>query len=432
MTIICGTDLSESAVRAAHAAAAIAQRLHVPLKLVHVLHGLGAGLAVMEEGEAAFAVDRARVRAEAEDLRKRFEIDVEPIVVPGRADTQIATIAAELHAQLVVVAAVGRTQRHRWLLGSMAEQIARRSPAPVLVVRDARPLTAWARGQRALEIMVGVELSSSSRDALRWAAGLRRIGPCDLRIVQLVSPVDEHVRLGVASPDSSASLERLHPDLEHTLLRDLRAWVGAIPGPGKTVVEVRGHGGAIDWRLSQLAEAADLLVVGTHQRVGFDRVWHGSVSRGVLKHASSNIACVPQTESLARTTQQVRIHSVLVSTDFSPLANRAIPFAYALAAPGGVVHMIHVVRPAAGDVARLRQSLQELVPPDTIGTVATELHVIEADDPATAIWQAAGRLGVDLVCMATRGRSGLLGSQAQRVVAKVRQPVVLVPPERIE
>jgi nucleotide-binding universal stress UspA family protein len=41
---------------------------------------------------------------------------------------------------------------------------------------------------------------------------------------------------------------------------------------------------------------------------------------------------------------------------------------------------------------------------------------------------------VDVICMATHGRSGLsqalLGSQAQEVVKRCRQPVLLVPPER--
>ena len=51
-----------------------------------------------------------------------------------------------------------------------------------------------------------------------------------------------------------------------------------------------------------------------------------------------------------------------------------------------------------------------------------------------AIAQAAGRIGVDAICMATHGRSGVaklvLGSQAQEVMRRSRQPVVLVPPER--
>lgn len=46
MTILCGTDLSAQASRAAGAAAAIAARWREPLHLVHVIDELGAELTV--------------------------------------------------------------------------------------------------------------------------------------------------------------------------------------------------------------------------------------------------------------------------------------------------------------------------------------------------------------------------------------------------
>ena len=66
--------------------------------------------------------------------------------------------------------------------------------------------------------------------------------------------------------------------------------------------------------------------------------------------------------------------------------------------------------------------------------VRTEVEVVRAPSAHQAIAQTAARLDVDAVCMATHGRTGLvqaaLGSQAQEVLQRVRQPVVLVPPER--
>ena len=65
MTIVCGTDFSEHAVLAARAAGAIAMRLAVPLKLVHVMDahvGIGhAGALQLVLGSQAHAgVQRAR------------------------------------------------------------------------------------------------------------------------------------------------------------------------------------------------------------------------------------------------------------------------------------------------------------------------------------------------------------------------------------
>jgi len=38
-------------------------------------------------------------------------------------------------------------------------------------------------------------------------------------------------------------------------------------------------------------------------------------------------------------------HSVLAATDLSDFSNHAVPFAYAIAARGGVVHLLHVIEP---------------------------------------------------------------------------------------
>jgi nucleotide-binding universal stress UspA family protein len=429
MTIVCGTDLTPSAARAARAAAAIAQRLQVPLKLVHVLDELGADVTVKQQGEAAFADRRGRLRAQADQLGQDFAIEVLPIAIPGRADTELVRIAIESHATLVVVAAAGRTLRHRWLLGSIAEQVARRSPIAVLVVRDEINLVAWARGERPLDVVIGCDPSSYSEVAVEWAARLRKIGACDLSVVQLVTPADEHARLGVGRVSAK---EPLSPEIEQVLLRDLRASIGTLPGPGKTTVKVLARTEELDMQLAHLAESADLLVVGTHQRSGIERWWHGSVSRGVLKHASTSVACVPRTESQARPERAIR--RLLVPTDFSSVSNRAIAVAYALAPPDGIVHLVHVARHPGARIGDLEQALRDLVPPASVGVVATEVEIIDSDDPATAIVQAAARLGADLVCMATHGRSNLsglvLGSQAQRVVATAGQPIVLVPQER--
>lgn len=434
MSVVCGTDFSDEAAQAAQAAGAIAQRLAVPLELVHVIDELGAEVTFKSDASTVYDPLRARARALAVDLRDRFGIEVEAVVRPGIAHQVLIDMACAASAELLVVAA-GAKKQHRWLLGSIAERVAQSSPIPVLVVRDASSIEAWTRGAAALRVMVGVELASTSKAALLWAAGLRRMGPCDITVVQVAWPAGEHVRKGVPTP---TLLMELQPEVHELVLRDLRAWAGELPGDGETVFDVSANAGRVDVHLTSLAAEAksDLLVVGTHQRPLSGRLWHGSVSRGALQRATGNVACVPRNEAAEADESIPTFRRVLIPTDLSALSNRAVKAGYGLVVPGGIVHLLHVVTRVPdeleGDPA---QRLLELVPRGaTAKGIVTECEVTQHADAFMSIWQTAERLGVDAICMATRGRSGLsrvvLGSQAQEVLQRVRQPVVLVPPER--
>lgn len=435
MTIICGTDLSEKARQAAHAAAAIAQRLGAPLKLVHVLDEVNLEVAVQDSGETRLDLARGHLRELAEQLRARSSAEVDFVAVLGSAHDELVSIATAENASLLVVGSLGRQKQHRWLLGSVAERVAQSSPIPVLVVRDADRLEAWTRGERALRILVGVELEPSAKGALAWAAGLRAIGPCDINVTQVAWPPLEHARLGVPGP---VPLDALRDEIREPALRDLRAWVGEMSGPGLTSFTVSPGWGRLDAHLTALATDtdADLIVVGARQRNQRARAWQRSISRGVLHDAGGNVACVPLREGAPNEQLVTAFRRVLIATDFSALANRAVPVGYGLVAPGGVVHLLHVAEAGAPESAEQRRAqLRQLIPLSAAARgVATELELVSEERPAAGIWHAANRLGVDAICMATHGRAGLtqvvLGSQAQEVVRKARQPVLLVPPQR--
>lgn len=144
---------------------------------------------------------------------------------------------------------------------------------------------------------------------------------------------------------------------------------------------------------------------------------------------------------------------VLVPTDFSELSLEAVPFAYALAARGGSVCLLHVVESAgppnplyahyrpgrtptpeerAAQEADLRQKLRELEPGFARAKgVSTEVELAESAAVAECIVEIAGRLRADAVCMASHGRSGLgralFGSVAEEVLRRVDRPALIVP-----
>ncbi len=99
--------------------------------------------------------------------------------------------------------------------------------------------------------------------------------------------------------------------------------------------------------------------------------------------------------------------------------------------PGPRVREVETVTQAAERMAaEARDYLRPLAA--RFPGVRVECLVREGTDPAATIVQCAEELGVDLIAMATHGRSGLLhlllGSVAEAVVRVGRTPVLLVRP----
>jgi nucleotide-binding universal stress UspA family protein len=140
----------------------------------------------------------------------------------------------------------------------------------------------------------------------------------------------------------------------------------------------------------------------------------------------------------------------LVTTDFSPEADRAIGVAFRLADDHGarvtLCHVLDAVRPPnplyahyyptelfKPEVAHQAEenAIKELrarVPADLSGV----LHdwVVSHGDPADEIVRHAEERGCDLILMATHGRAGirhvLLGSVAEKVLRRARCSVMVV------
>ncbi len=420
--IICGTDFSENAGRAANAAVALAKRLGVPLRLVH-----------------ASAIPRSpltdeHLRTEAQRLHAAGA-DLAAEVINGDADQVLAQAAQQHAARLVVVSSLGRRGPARWLLGSVAERTAEFSPVPTLVVRDAAPFEAWARGERALKVFVGTDFTASSDAALRWIAELREIGPCEVVVGYVDWPPEEAARLGVSG---AIGLSGNQPEIQRVLERDVREKVTRVLGGENVQVRVVGNWGRTDAPLVEMAvEAqADLVVVGTHRWHGLDRLRRGSVSRGLLHHAPMSVACVPTPAAVPMAGPRIReCRRVLVAVDLNEPHGFAAPHGYSIVQPGGTVRLVHVVEPSrpAQEIAESEAKLRALAPHESEARgITTEVEVTESRETAEAIRAAAERFGADVICVGSHTRPGftakVLGSVSLAVLQGSRRPVLVVWP----
>ena len=431
--IVCGTDFSAHAAEAADVAAAIAKRLGDSLVLIHAIDDSALGVSYPEIYCELFARDRERLLAEAERLRKSGAEIVDELIA-GSPSRVLPAVAERKPTRLLVVSSLGHVAPSRFFAGSVAERTAETASVPTLVMRKGGALAAWARGGQHLRVVVAHDFSPSADAALAWVKQLQQIGPCEIAVVHVDWPPTEMQRLGVSGP---ISLIENPPTIARVLERDLHERVTEVLGGQAVTLRVAPGWGRTDAHIIHLAQAeqADLLVVGSHQRHGLSRLRLGSVSRGVLHHAPMSVAVVPT--GIAGQPEASRIpefHRVLVTTDFSNVGNRAIPFACAALRRGGTVHLLHVVEQGGLPTAchELTAQLRALIPTDAEAHgIKAEVEVTEGHEEFRSICQAAERFGADLICTSSHGRTGiakaLLGSVAQAVMAHTQRPALIVP-----
>jgi len=107
------------------------------LTVVHVLQDLSPA----EPGEMWRTIDNeSRMRHAAQALRERLEDDkykdVQLDILFGDAGHEIAKLAEQQGAELIVLPSHGRTGIKRLLVGSVAERVVRLAHCPVLVLRS--------------------------------------------------------------------------------------------------------------------------------------------------------------------------------------------------------------------------------------------------------------------------------------------------------
>jgi nucleotide-binding universal stress UspA family protein len=293
--IVCGTDFSATATEAVDIAAALATRLATNLVLVHVeqlYRSLASDPIILE---SAVLRTRSELEREADRLRD-LGTTVEATFVSGSAFDELVTAATEARGRLIVVGAVGHGIARRILLGSVAERTAESSPVPTLVVRPGGRLASWIRGKHELKILVGYDFSAASDAALRWVNQLKEIGEFRATVLYSNWPPDEARRLGYEGP---LPLEVNPNEIQRNLERDLNKRVARFLPKEKANAIVEPGWGTPEGYLFEMAsrKKIDLIVVGTHQRRGFERVLLGSVSRAVLHHAKMSVAVVPPTKA---------------------------------------------------------------------------------------------------------------------------------------
>jgi nucleotide-binding universal stress UspA family protein len=223
----------------------------------------------------------------------------------GSPHQEIVEIAERVHADLVVV---GAAESHG-ILGSTADRVIRKASCPVLAIRSeaAFPPT---------RVEIPVDLSPISAHALRQGLDF---------LAQAGAPLTEVEVLFVLNPfEVGGSIhftpEQIQRFAGEELSRFLAANIQESARPWSTRVRT---GSTREEILATLQErGADLAVLGTHGRSGFERLMIGSVAAGILRSASCNLLIVPPAASLGRDIATAVTDRSTVSDESPVLAGR--------------------------------------------------------------------------------------------------------------
>jgi nucleotide-binding universal stress UspA family protein len=236
--------------------------------------------------------------SEAEDYLRRVAgrfVDgfgpVETAVLHGDPAKTIVARASEPQVALIVTATHGRSGVGRWIYGSVADNVLRHAPVPVVLVPSPTgAISPWttAKPLRILVPLDGSDRSASVIDPMRGIA--TEVGAS----IVLLQVIDRPPQYAVIPTGAMPVIER-DPDADPNRARQYLERVAERLRPTIHTVDVRCEPGSPAARIAHVAaeEKIDLIVMATHGRGGLTRFALGSVATGTVQRAGLPVLLVP-------------------------------------------------------------------------------------------------------------------------------------------
>jgi nucleotide-binding universal stress UspA family protein len=214
--------------------------------------------AIKEHGRAGFTIQSAQVRALS-------------------AASAILDYATENEIDLVVMGTHGRRGLRRLLLGSVAEEVVRLAPCPVLTVPEREERASPDRIDR---IVVPVDFSEHAQLALAYAEELGDVYGAQLHLLHVVDEVIYPDFYPPVIPSGSSITEELRD-------QSLERMKTLLSGFEDTDAAVHVRAGRAAPEIADFAKDhdADLVVIASHGLAGISHVLLGSVTEQLIRRA---------------------------------------------------------------------------------------------------------------------------------------------------
>jgi len=294
-------------------------------------------------------------------------------------------------------------------------------------------------------ILCPTDLSDVAPRAFDHALALARFHQAEVELAY----VSEPLLPGPVAPASYPPWVVLDPAVRGRLQSALETLAGPARAVGVPVRFGVYEGGVVAEILDRArAWPADLLVMGTHGRGGFERLVLGSVTEKVLRKAPCPVLTVPPPAGGPHPSGAVLFRTIVCPVDFSDASLAALRHALKLAEESSAeITVLHVLewlvedepgaRIAGFDVPEFRRYLEKDAREKLRGAVPEEARhwcrpreEVVGGRPWREILRVAEERQADLVVMGVRGRNPvdmvLFGSTTQHVVRGARCPVLVV------
>ena len=294
-------------------------------------------------------------------------------------------------------------------------------------------------------ILCPVDFSEYSRRAFDQAVGLARCYGSTVTVLHVTSPV----QVPIAAPPYVGVVSPAFPDLTPDpgdLAAQVHRLIDSEGAPGVPFdVLVEKAPSVHDEILAQARRRhADLVVMGTHGRSGFERLFLGSTAEKVLRKAECPVMTVPPRAPEAMPRGPVPFKRILCAVDFSPSSAAAVRYALSLAQQGpGSLTLVHAIEalplyydftpPAVVDLdawsTEARRRLREMVPDAARGSCSVT-DVVQLGKPYRQILELASEFQTELIVMGVQGRGAadlfFFGSTTHHVLREAKCAVLTV------
>jgi nucleotide-binding universal stress UspA family protein len=290
-----GSRLAEAALPAA---ACLAEHLDTSVTLIHIIERDASGEIHGDRHLTTPAEANAYLEAVA---GRAFPTKIHVachVHTVGTADLpqSILDHVEELAPDLIVMCTHGSGGVRDFLFGNIAQQVIARGNTPVLLIRPNEKNTPEAFAVHRL--LVPLDGDPAHAQGLPVAADLARICGAELFLVFVVPTTGtlsgEEAATGRLLPSTMrAVLDLAQQDAAEYLARQMTA----LQATGLTVKAVIRRGDPAT-AIVEAASAvhADMIVLGTHGKVGIDAFWAGSISPKISGRSKSPLLLVPVAE----------------------------------------------------------------------------------------------------------------------------------------